>query len=142
MDLEFITSLIKLVSGSTLTSLELELEDGQSIRLSNKPAEGGAPAVQSLSAAQAPAVDNSAQAAPGESINSPMVGVFHTREAMGLGEPLPGEELSEGTVIGAVEAMKMINEIEVPAKCVFEGYLAKNGQSVEFGQPLVKIRGV
>ena len=139
MDLEFITALIKLVSGSTLTSLELELEDGQSIRLSNKPAETVTAAVLPSPVVQSEAEE--IQSAPGESINSPMVGVFHTREAMGLGEPLPGEELSEGTVIGAVEAMKMINEIEVPAKCVFEGYLAKNGQSVEFGQPLVKIRG-
>ena len=50
-----------------------------------------------------------------------------------------GEQVSQGTVLCIVEAMKLFNEINAPAKCKIVKFLVKDGQAVEKGQPLIGI---
>ena len=48
--------------------------------------------------------------------------------------------MKKGQVIGIVEAMKLMNEIESEYDGVVEAILVKNEEIVEYGQPLFRIR--
>ncbi len=87
----------------------------------------------------APLASDDQTAAPtGEPIVSPMVGTFY-------GAPSPkdtpyvheGDVIQPGDRVGIVEAMKMMNEIESEIGGRVVKILVKNGQAVEFGQPLM-----
>lgn len=77
----------------------------------------------------------------GELILSPMVGTFYLKSAPDKEEFVKiGEKVNKGDVICIIEAMKLMNEIE----CEFNGeildILVKDGEMVEYGQPLFKIK--
>ena len=76
----------------------------------------------------------------GEYITSPMVGTFY--DAPGEGEEpfvTVGDTIKKGQVVGIIEAMKLMNEIEAERDGVVEAILVENGQLVEYGQPLFSI---
>jgi biotin carboxyl carrier protein len=69
---------------------------------------------------------------------APMVGVF--RAAAGNSAKLsPGDAVAAGQVIGAIEAMKVTNDIPSPVAGVVREVLAVDGAAVEYGQPLMLI---
>jgi len=51
-----------------------------------------------------------------------------------------GDKVEKGTVLGIVEAMKLMNEIESDFDGIVEEVLVENGAEVEYGQPLFVIR--
>lgn len=51
-----------------------------------------------------------------------------------------GDKVEKGTVLGIVEAMKLMNEIESDFDGIVEEVLVENGAAVEYGQPLFVIR--
>lgn len=73
-------------------------------------------------------------------IQSPLVGVFYAAPAEDA-EPFVkvGDQVRAGQTIAIVEAMKLMNEIEAETDGVVKEILVKNGQAVEFGQPLFRI---
>lgn len=74
-------------------------------------------------------------------IVSPMVGTFY--EAPSPGSPAfvkAGDKVNEKTVVCIVEAMKLMNEIEAEIKGEIVEVLVENGQLVEFGQPLYRVK--
>ena len=101
---------------------------------------GGAAATHSAApAAQAPVT---AEPEAGlHVVKSPMVGAF-------FGSPSPGaapfvtagDRVAKGQVIGIIEAMKLMNEIESDAAGGIVNCLVSNGQPIEYGQPLFSIR--
>jgi acetyl-CoA carboxylase biotin carboxyl carrier protein len=74
-------------------------------------------------------------------IKSPMVGTFY-RSANPESKPFvdPEAKVVENTVVCIIEAMKIMNEIQAEAKGVIVEVLIENGQPVEYGQRLFKIR--
>jgi acetyl-CoA carboxylase biotin carboxyl carrier protein len=74
-------------------------------------------------------------------ITSPMVGTFYQ-------SPNPdspayvkvGDKVGEETIVCIVEAMKLFNEIEAEIKGEIVEVLVKDGQLVEFGQPLFLVK--
>jgi len=74
-------------------------------------------------------------------IKSPMVGTFY-RAASPESRPFaePGTKAVENTVVCIIEAMKIMNEIQAEAKGTVLEALVENGQPVEYGQRLFKIR--
>ncbi|HAR63113.1 MAG: acetyl-CoA carboxylase biotin carboxyl carrier protein [Candidatus Margulisiibacteriota bacterium] len=74
-------------------------------------------------------------------IKSPMVGTYYS-------SPSPeapmfvkvGERIEKGATICIIEAMKLFNEIESEHSGTVEKILVKNGEPVEYGQPLFAIR--
>ncbi|MBX6394935.1 MAG: acetyl-CoA carboxylase biotin carboxyl carrier protein [Alicyclobacillaceae bacterium] len=74
-------------------------------------------------------------------ITSPMVGTFYRAPAPDA-EPYVqiGSRVTEKTVVCIVEAMKLMNEIEADCRGEIVEILAENGQLVEFGQPLFRVR--
>jgi acetyl-CoA carboxylase biotin carboxyl carrier protein len=81
-----------------------------------------------------------AQLPAGHTIVAPMVGTFYT--APSPKDPAfvhEGDEVRAGDSIGIIEAMKMMNEIETEVAGRIAKILVKNGQPVEYGQPLMVV---
>ncbi len=74
-------------------------------------------------------------------IKSPMVGTFY-RSPSPESKPFvePGAKVVENTVVCIIEAMKIMNEIQSEAKGTVIETLIENGQPVEYGQRLFKIK--
>ena len=75
-------------------------------------------------------------------ITSPMVGTFYSKVSPDS-EPFVkvGDEATIGKIICIVEAMKLMNEIESDFTGRIVEILVKDGQMVEYGQPLFKVKG-
>jgi acetyl-CoA carboxylase biotin carboxyl carrier protein len=74
-------------------------------------------------------------------VKSPIVGTFY--ESSSPGSPpfvTIGQTVQRGNVLCIVEAMKLMNEIESEVAGEVVRCLVKNGQPVEYGQPLFAIR--
>ena len=71
----------------------------------------------------------------------PLVGIFYAAPEEGA-EPFVkvGDTVKKGQTLAIVEAMKLMNEIESEVDGVVTEVLAENGQAVEFGQELFRIR--
>jgi acetyl-CoA carboxylase biotin carboxyl carrier protein len=74
-------------------------------------------------------------------VKSPIVGTFYGSPSPGAAAFVtPGDRVTKGQVIGIVEAMKLMNEIESDATGEVVKCFVSNGQPIEFGQPLFSIR--
>lgn len=86
---------------------------------------------------------SSASEPPKENIThivSPMVGTFYAASSPDAQSyVLVGDEVKENTVVCIVEAMKVMNEIKAETRGRVKEILIKNGESVEFGQPMFVI---
>ena len=82
-----------------------------------------------------------AEAPVGTPVKSPMVGVFYEAPSPEA-EPFvqEGQEVKKGQVLCIIEAMKLMNEIAAEQDGVVTRVCVKNGDIVEFGQPLLYIR--
>lgn len=74
-------------------------------------------------------------------VTSPFVGTFYAAPAPDA-DPFvsPGEHVHAGQVLCIVEAMKLMNEIEAEMAGTVLEPLVENGQSVEFGQKLFRLK--
>jgi acetyl-CoA carboxylase biotin carboxyl carrier protein len=74
-------------------------------------------------------------------ITSPMVGTFYQSSSPESGPYVKvGDKVDESSVVCIVEAMKLFNEIEAEAKGEIVEILVKDGQLVEYGQPLFLVK--
>jgi len=84
--------------------------------------------------------------APGEPtpdnvVTCPLVGTFYSSPSPDAEDFVKvGDHVKKGQVIGIVEAMKLMNEIESEYDGIVEAILVKNEETVEYGQPLFRIR--
>jgi acetyl-CoA carboxylase biotin carboxyl carrier protein len=156
MDIRKIKKLIELVEESGIAELEIS-EGEESVRISrHSPAPTqmpyhyaaapmAAPAAVSAPVSAAPSPVTTIEApvaakATGHHVLSPMVGTYY-------GAPSPeskpfievGQSVAVGDALCIVEAMKMMNQIEADKAGVVTAILLKDGQPVEFDQPLVVI---
>ena len=156
--------IIKLVDGSSIDEFVYE-NDGAKLKLKKNngvisevvlPKET-APVVQQAAAVVAPVVTETKnieevkveeKAAPSNvedstlhKITSPMVGTFY--QAPSPDSPAyvkVGDKVSEESIVCIVEAMKLFNEIEAEIKGEIVEILVKDGQLVEYGQPLFLVK--
>lgn len=87
-----------------------------------------------------PVIDPETEEPAGVAVTAPMVGTFYRSPAPN--EPpyvQEGDEVRPGDVVGIVEAMKIMNEIECEVHGRVAQLLVEGGQSVEYGQPLMII---
>lgn len=74
-------------------------------------------------------------------ITSPMVGTYYSKPSPDSKEfVIAGESITKGKIICIVEAMKLMNEIESEYNGTVVECLVKDGDMVEYGQPLFKIK--
>jgi len=103
------------------------------------PATTAAPAP--TAAESAAATEKAEAAARLKEIVSPMVGTFYRAASPGAPPFVDvGKEVNEDTVVGIIEAMKVMNEIKAETSGVIAEALAENGKPVQFGQALFRVR--
>jgi len=150
MDIRKIKKLIELLEESGLAELEIS-EGEESVRIArysqaapavpqalqiSVPTAGPTPAAPAAPAPAAPA----AAARDENLVTAPMVGTFYASPAPGAKAFVEvGQEVRVGQVLCIIEAMKMMNQIESERAGKVVAILAKNGEPVEFGQPLFAI---
>ena len=73
-------------------------------------------------------------------ITAPLVGTFYTKPSPDA-KPFVqvGQMVHKGDVVGIIEAMKLMNEIESEFDGTVKEILVENEQMVEFGQPMFVI---
>ena len=153
MELENVIKLINAVSESSLTSFSME--DGDT-KLSLGVDRNDRIAVKdTASAADIVNSDNGSESGLNKSdiktsddddvltVNSPLVGVFYSSASPEADAYVAiGDRVKKGQVIGIVEAMKLMNEIESDYDGVVTDILVDNEQMVEYGQPMFVIKPV
>jgi acetyl-CoA carboxylase biotin carboxyl carrier protein len=73
-------------------------------------------------------------------VPAPMVGTFYAAASpTAKAFVAVGDEVKEGQVLCIIEAMKMMNQIESDRAGRVTAIMVKNGEAVEFGQPLFVI---
>lgn len=93
------------------------------------------------STAVAPAVAADALASDEVLIKAPMVGTFYASPKPGADAFVSvGDAVEASTVLGIVEVMKLMNNIEARVEGTVARILVENEQAVEYGQPLIVIR--
>ena len=160
IDLRYVKKLLEMLDGSSVDSIEISSDKGMKIRISKTPAQRGT--VQMAAPMPMPAmIAPTAEARPTPSsgvptiteeaprpepkanlleVKSPMVGTYY-------GAPEPGAKafvsagarIGKGDVLGIIEAMKIMNEIESEFSGVVKEILVENGHPVEYGQVLFRI---
>ena len=156
MDLKQIKQIIDLMKRSELTEFAVE-EEGFKLKI--RRGANGLPVVSSSHGSSAPFSSLSesapapAAAAPPAApavaadeagvtyIKSPMVGTFY-RSASPESKPYAenGTKVVENSVVCIIEAMKIMNEIQAETKGTVIEVLVENGQPVEYGQKLFKVK--
>ncbi|MEA3196735.1 MAG: acetyl-CoA carboxylase biotin carboxyl carrier protein [Gammaproteobacteria bacterium] len=147
MDIRKVKKLIELLEESGISELEIS-EGEESVRISRHPRMAmqapmtmGSPMVQApqLSAPAAPATSAGEHKPRNDehTVTSPMVGTYYSAASPG-GKTFVeiGTEIKVGQILCIIEAMKMMNQIESDKAGRVTAILAKNGEPVEFGQPL------
>ena len=121
-----------------LTGLEIT-ENDQKVRLERTaPAAGvqtGSPEI--------PSVTMPAKAEDGDyiSVKSPIVGLFYAAPAENVDPYVSlGDSVQKGQTLCIVEAMKLLNELSAECDGVIEKICVTNGQMVEYGTELFRIR--
>ncbi len=153
MDIRKVKKLIELLEESGIAEIEIS-EGEESVRISRYPqgmtvSQGSVMAqlpaavpASALSQAAPPPSLSPANPAPStdNSITAPMVGTYYAAPAPGAKAFVQiGDEIKVGQVLCIIEAMKMMNQIESEKEGRVVSILARNGEPVEFGQPLFVI---
>jgi acetyl-CoA carboxylase biotin carboxyl carrier protein len=152
LDLNKIKQVVDLMKKSDLS--EFEIQD-QEFKLRIKRDVGGRAAVAPVAApvaapapvASAPVAAAPAPAAPAAAdpnvkvITSPMVGTFYATPSPDSPNFVAiGSTVKADTVVCIIEAMKVMNEIQSELAGTIVECLVASGTSVEFGQPLFRVK--
>lgn len=147
MDYDKIKELIEAVSKSNLTRFEVE-EGGLKISMrTDKDRKNIVVAASQTAAAtvaepmvQTAAVPQVEETAGSMVVKSPLVGTFYCAPNVDAKPYVQvGDVVKKGQVLGIVEAMKLMNEIESEFEGEIKEILVENEQMVEYGQPLFVI---
>ena len=147
MDYEEIKKLINDMGNSNIDELNIEFPDGIKIRM-KKSAKNNINEIETqtytfnqkeksntITETKKEEIENY------KIVKSPMVGTFYSKPSPDAKEYVKvGDKIHKGQVVCIVEAMKLMNEIESE----FDGEIAeiciKDGDVVEYGMPLFKIK--
>lgn len=148
-DVQRIRELIEIMKENDLVEIDIQHGDNRLSLRRAQPQQTAimGPMMATLPGAPAPipaASEQSPAAAPGEAlleIKSPIVGTFY-EAASPDSDPYVelGSHVDPQSVIGVIEAMKVMNEIKAELSGTIVERPVKNGQAVEYGQVLFRVR--
>ncbi|BGI50974.1 MAG: acetyl-CoA carboxylase biotin carboxyl carrier protein [Arsenophonus endosymbiont of Ceratovacuna japonica] len=156
MDIRKIKKLIKIVEKSDISELEI-LESGETtVRISRAIMQNSSNVQQQISSSTTnqsilknninPSIISHKMSnekkieISGYKIRSPMVGIFYRGPSIDAKPFIEvGQIINIGDPICIIEAMKMMNKIESDKEGIVKAILLKNGEAVEFDEPLVII---
>ena len=150
MDIRKVKKLMELLEESGMAEIEIK-EGEESVKISRYGA-SSAPSLTPVQSfvpqqpvstpapvATSPVVTAENQTSD-QSIVSPMVGTFYSAPSP-TAKPFVtiGQKINQGDTVGIIEAMKIMNQIEADQSGTVTEILIKDGEAVEFGQPLIVI---
>lgn len=141
MDTENLIRLVRTVSESELTGFKYE-EKGVKLQLEKKYGRLQSASTPESATGSSIAVEIKKEVKQeGNIMKSPLVGTFYAAPSE-QAEPFVtvGDVVKKGQPLAIIEAMKLMNEIESEYDGTVEEILVENGQIVEYGQPLFRIR--
>jgi len=161
MDFKQIQELIKLVNDSNIGELSVEQKDFK-LTIKQKeehitqvissqqsaPQYQQQPLLQHPQSTTASLPNQQTAAAPVDAANtvtikSPMIGTFYRRSSPDKPDFVqPGDEVTQGTVVCIIEAMKLFNEIESEIKGRIVKVLVEDASPVEYDQPLFLVEPI
>jgi acetyl-CoA carboxylase biotin carboxyl carrier protein len=151
MDIRKVKKLIELLEESGIAEIEIK-EGEEAVRISRQPTgamvpqyftappPAPAPAAAPAAATAALAPTHARRKDDENIVPAPMVGTYYSASSP-TAKPFValGDEVKEGQVLCIIEAMKMMNQIESDRAGRVTAIMVKNGEAVEFGQPLFVI---
>ena len=147
MDIRKVKKLMELLEKSGMAEIEIK-EGEESVKISRF---GNAPIPTQTNFHQpAPTVAPSISAEPtsiaepqsnDKAVTSPMVGTYYSAPSP-TAKPFitVGQKIQQGDTVGTIEAMKIMNQIEADHSGTVIEILVKDGEAVEFGQPLIIVQ--
>ncbi|WP_238367945.1 acetyl-CoA carboxylase biotin carboxyl carrier protein [Mesobacterium pallidum] len=142
-----IDDILRLIDGSDFDELKLEMGDTK-IELRRRGASAPAPVAPTAAAAQASAPAPAPAPAPaaavpgtGQAVPAPLLGTFYRAPKPGADPFIQvGDTVTPETVIGIIEVMKLMNQVEAGIAGTVTEIIAPDGELVEHGQPLVRVQ--
>jgi acetyl-CoA carboxylase biotin carboxyl carrier protein len=150
VDLKDIEAIIELMRKNDLSVFELEKDDfklklqkgpnGHTLLASPVPVAAAPTIVPTAAGEAAIAKEKKAATSNLKDIVSPMVGTFYRSPAPDAPAFVEmGAAVTEDTVVGIIEAMKVMNEIKAEMSGVIAEVVAENAKPVQFGQVLFRV---
>ena len=148
MNYEDIKKLIEDMGNSKLTEINIDFPDGtrigmkkdkevQIIERTTSQIVQSQPVVEKTEKKQ----ESETKEEQGNIVKSPMVGTFYLRPDPNSAPYVEvGKTVKKGDVLCIIEAMKLMNEIESESDGTIAEILVKDGEMVEYGKPLFRIR--
>jgi acetyl-CoA carboxylase biotin carboxyl carrier protein len=134
---QLVRALIAMMRDGGMSELDLTFGD-VTVRLRGS---GQQALMASPSPQTAPMTGEPSPAAADYAIAAPMIGTFYASPSPGASPFVEvGDTIAAGQVIGIIEAMKIMNEIPADRGGVVTEIVAANGQPVEYGSALIRIR--
>jgi acetyl-CoA carboxylase biotin carboxyl carrier protein len=159
LKLEEIKEIVTLIDNSSINRFEYSQADTKLVLIKQDTETAGSPSVGVRDAIVAQTVRsasateyNSGQTTAKEDeppennllkITAPMVGTFYVA-ANPEAEPFVkiGQQVNDNSVVGVIEVMKLFNEVEAGVEGQIVEILVKDGEFVEYGQPLFLVKKV
>ncbi|HLW01241.1 MAG TPA: biotin/lipoyl-containing protein [Ktedonobacterales bacterium] len=151
LSIEEVRSLIQMMDASDVHELTIERES-EGLRLTLRkptPVVGAAPYVAAAAEVESAPVETaaheSAEAAPvaletTQKVTATLVGIFRVSLKRGAKAAVAeGDQVRLGQIVGAIEALNVMNEVETPVAGRVVEIVVKDGQPVEYGQHLMTI---
>ncbi|NLV43955.1 MAG: acetyl-CoA carboxylase biotin carboxyl carrier protein [Candidatus Hydrogenedentes bacterium] len=149
LDFEELQELIRLFEATGLSEIEVE-ENGKRIRLAKAViSETHLVPMQEVKGnaapkASPPVLNDLTESLLAEglvTVDSPMVGTYYASSGPGASPFVQvGDTVDANQVVCIVEAMKIMNEVVSKVPAIVERILVRNGEPVEYGQPLIAVR--
>ena len=155
MEYEKIKQLMDDMGNSKLTSIEIDFPDGMKISMKKEEKQiiqkiSETPILEVKEVSEVKNVEKpeekeeTKEAEEKENYNivkSPMVGTFYLKPSPTSNPYVEvGKKVKKGDVLCIIEAMKLMNEIESEFDGEIIEILVKDGEPVEYGKPLFKIK--
>lgn len=129
MDMDNIEALIKVLEGSRAEEISVKKGDfGVHIVKGRKAKPAGVRRQPTAAAAAEAAVRDTF-------ILAPMVGIFHSVDGIAK----IGSDVKSGQVVGAIESMKLLNDVVARVSGKIAEVMVEDGTPVEYGQPLCRL---
>ncbi|MDI6829052.1 MAG: acetyl-CoA carboxylase biotin carboxyl carrier protein subunit [Armatimonadota bacterium] len=139
MDIKDIEKLVKLIKNAKISELTLTLGTS-TVRLKKSVTQVSHMQKPEMSAMPKPTTTEKAQKevepeAVEYLITAPMVGIFHSIESLSS----PGASVKKGQTVGAIESMKLMNDVVADCDGIITEVLIEDGMPVEYGQVLFRL---
>ena len=145
MNYEDIKKLIDDMGNSKLTEISIDFPDGtkigmkKEVKVVEKVQEKNIQHIEQKEVNEI--VETETQEDNCKIVKSPMVGTFYLKPDPNSNPYVEiGEKVKKGDILCIIEAMKLMNEIECEFDCEIAEILVKDGEMVEYGKPLFKIK--